>query len=165
MKFKFIQKFKKINTHEYMILGESRSQAIYVTFNLLTKQFQSKSCATPGYKQNISYSSEKAFFHPDADQNAPFTLVTVDDLMIFDPQSQKALNSARYSCVFSHLASRPEGSDYLITMTPGNKVLFIGKMQKKKPGSDFEFSLLETFNLTSLFLNTEALTLSERTKT
>lgn len=148
-----------------MIIGESRTQAIYVTFNLLNKEFHSKSCATPGYKQNISYSSEKVFFHPDSDLNAPFTLVTVDDLMIFDPQSQKALKTVRYSCVFSHLTSRPEGSDYLITMTPGNKVLFIGMMVKSKSGPDFEFSLLETFNLTSLFLNTEALTLSERTKT
>jgi len=38
-------------------------------------------------------------------------------------------------------------------------------MYKSKLSDDFEFNLLETFNLTSLFLNSEALTLSERTRT
>ena len=85
--------------------------------------------------------------------------------MIYDPKSQKALKTVRYSCVFSHLVSRPAESDYLVALTPGNKVLFIGTM-KLEPGSrEFVFQLLETFNLTSLFLNTEVLTLSERTRT
>jgi hypothetical protein len=88
----------------------------------------------------------------------PYTLASVNELITYDPSKEMALKTQQYSCVLSHVVSRPKNSNYIISPTPGFRVLFIGEMiPSKKNTEEFDFNLLYSFNMTHTFLSTRGM--------
>jgi hypothetical protein len=122
-------------------MGESKTQMMHAILEYKSNKLTLKRCSTPGYKQNISYSSEKVFIHHDAKPDEVFTLATVDDLITYDPKQERALKMQRYSCVFSHITERIPNSNYIVTPTPGFRVLFMGEMKFDPRKQEYHFKL------------------------
>ena len=138
-----------------MVMGNSSDSLMYSILEYKTNKLITKKCSTPADKQHISYDSKKVFIHDDAKPDDVLTLATRYDLITYDPKIECALKIEKYSCVFSHLTQRIRDSNYVVTPSPGFRMLFIGEMIFDITKKEYDFKLQHTLDLTSIFLEIE----------